>query len=73
MSELALRVRLDRGDFTLDADLQLPASGISAIFGMGNSAAMSGSTKIRTGRNIAISNPTTMPGMLPTKKPANTR
>ena len=49
------------------------SSGISAIFGIGNSAAISGSKKMRTGRNIAISRPTAMPGMLPMKKPANTR
>ena len=39
------------------------SSGISAIFGIGNSAAISGSKKMRTGRNIAISRPTAMPGM----------
>lgn len=33
MSELALRVRLGRDDFLLEADLRLPASGITAIFG----------------------------------------
>jgi molybdate transport system ATP-binding protein len=33
MSELALRVKHARGAFVLDADLRLPASGITAIFG----------------------------------------
>ena len=33
MSALALRVLLQRGRFVLDADLQLPARGITAVFG----------------------------------------
>jgi molybdate transport system ATP-binding protein len=33
MSELALSVRLRQGDFALEADLRLPASGITAVFG----------------------------------------
>ena len=49
------------------------SSGISAIFGIGNSAAISGSKKMRTGRNIAISRPTAIAGTMPMKKPANTR
>ena len=48
-------------------------SGISAIFGIGNSEAISGSMKMRTGANIAISRPSAIAGMTPMKKPANTR
>jgi molybdate transport system ATP-binding protein len=33
MSEIALRVRHQRGEFVLDTDLRLPAAGITAIFG----------------------------------------
>ena len=40
-------------------------SGISAIFGIGNSAAISGSKKMRTGLNIAMSNPTATAGTAP--------
>ena len=40
-------------------------SGISAIFGIGNSAAMSGSTKMRTGLNMAMSSPTATAGTAP--------
>jgi len=49
------------------------SSGIKAIFGIGNSAAISGSIMKRTGRNIAISSPQATPGMAPMKKPPNTR
>jgi hypothetical protein len=48
-------------------------SGISAILGIGKSVAISGSKKIRTGRNIAMSNPAAIAGTMPMKKPANTR
>lgn len=34
---LEIRCRLERGDFTLDADLRLPATGITAIFGASGS------------------------------------
>ena len=40
-------------------------SGISAIFGIGNSAAISGSTMMRTGLNMAISSPTATAGTAP--------
>lgn len=33
MSGIRIRVRLDRGAFTLDADLDLPGRGVSALFG----------------------------------------
>ena len=49
------------------------SSGISAIFGIGNSAAISGSKKMRTGLNIAMSSPTATAGAAPMKNPANTR
>ena len=38
------------------------SSGISATFGIGNSAAISGSKKMRTGLNIAISRPIAIAG-----------
>jgi hypothetical protein len=48
-------------------------SGISAILGIGNRVAISGSKKMRTGRNIAISRPTATAGTAPMTKPASTR
>ena len=48
-------------------------SGISAIFGIGNSAAISGSMKMRTGRNIAMSRPHAIAGTEPIRKPATAR
>jgi hypothetical protein len=48
-------------------------SGISATFGIGISAAISGSKKMRTGRNIAINSPIATAGTAPMTKPANTR
>ena len=48
-------------------------SGISATLGIGISAAISGSKKMRTGRNIAIKRPMATAGTAPMTKPANTR
>ena len=48
-------------------------SGIRATFGIGNSAAISGSKKMRTGRNIAIKSPIAIAGTAPITKPATTR
>ena len=44
-----------------------------AIFGIGNSMAIRGSKKIRTGRNIAMRRPTATAGAAPMTKPATTR
>ncbi len=48
-------------------------NGIRATLGIGISAAMSGSKKIRAGRNIAIKRPIATAGTAPMTNPANTR
>ena len=49
------------------------SSGISATFGIGNSAAINGSKKMRTIRDIAMKRPIATAGTTPITKPATTR
>ena len=60
----------DRDDAIFEASPNPNASnssGISATLGIGNRAAISGSKKMRTGRNIAMNSPIAIAGMPPMK------